>query len=170
MNYPQGGNGWQQMPPPNMPPQVYPGQVYPGQPYAPGHYAPPPPPKKKKTWLWVLLAAVAVFVLISGGLFAFARYQASRAVTVTYEVTGTGDTASVLYSVRDFENVTTEEAVDLPWSRDVEIVDGLTKAFRFIAQPLPGESVECKVTVNGKIRAQDRSTLAGKRALCFGTA
>ncbi|MED5813165.1 MmpS family transport accessory protein [Mycolicibacterium sp. 050232] len=164
MNYPQGGNAWQQIPPPNMPPQPYP-----GQPYAPGYYA-PPPPKKKKTWLWVLLALVVVCILIYGGLFAFARYQATRAVTVTYEVTGTGDTASVLYSVRDFDNVTTEESVDLPWSRDVEIVGGLTKAFQFKAQPKPGESVECKVTVNGKIRAQDRSTLAGKSAFCFGTA
>ncbi|MGV0770213.1 MmpS family transport accessory protein [Mycobacterium syngnathidarum] len=163
MNYPQSGNGWQQMPPPNMPPQPYP-----GQPYAPRPYA--PPPAKKKTWLWVVLAIVVVIALVYGGLLVFARYQASRAVTVTYEVTGTGDKASVLYSMRDFENVTTEQAVDLPWSKDVEIVDGLTKAFQFMAQPQPGENVECKVTVNGKIRAQDRSTLSGKKAFCFGTA
>lgn len=169
MNYPQSGNSWQQTPPPNMPPQPYPPQPYPPQPYVPGYYA-SPPTRKKKTWLWFVLAIVVVIALVYGGLLVFARYQASRAVTVTYEVTGTGDKASVLYSMRDFENVTTEEAVDLPWSKDVEIVDGLTKAFQFIAQPQPGESVECKVTVNGKIRAQDRSTLAGKKAFCFGTA
>ncbi len=33
-NYPQGGDGWQQMPSLNTPPQFYPGQLSPGQHYA----------------------------------------------------------------------------------------------------------------------------------------
>ncbi|MBU9765822.1 hypothetical protein FR943_18490 [Mycobacterium sp. TNTM28] len=163
MSYPQGGNGWQQMPPPNMAPQPFP-----GQPYGPGYY--PPPPKKKKTWLWVLLAIVTVIVVGIGGILAFVYYDSSRVVTVTYEVAGTDGSATVMYSQGEFGNLTTEEGVALPWRKDVELAPDAAKAFQLTVQPEPGGSAECKVTLNGEVIKQDKSQEPGRNAHCFGTA
>lgn len=155
MNYPQGGNGWQQMPPPNMPPQPYPGQPYLGQPYAPGYYVPPPPPKKKKTWLWVLLAILAVVVLAVAGLMLYVNR------TMTYEVTGTGATATVVYSETRDSGERAE--VPLPWTKKFT---GTHSVFNLQALPLNDDTVTCKVTIGGRVIATD--TQRYRWASCMG--
>lgn len=164
MNYPQGGNGWQQMPPPGVPPQPYP----PGPTgyYAPGYYPPPAPPKKKKTWLWVLLALFTVIVLAVGGGIAFALHAIDRPVTLTYEVTGSGDSASIRYTVRGLDDTKQEDAAGLPWTMDVTT----ERVFQLTAYPRPGETVECKVSADGEVLKQEKSDAAGRAAYCWGAA
>ncbi|MGV0815180.1 hypothetical protein ABQF34_24725 [Mycolicibacterium boenickei] len=162
MNYPQGGNGWQQIPPPNMPPQPYAGQPYPGQPYAPGYYA--PPPKKKMTWLWVLLALLVVVVLAVGGYVGFRFYGKDRDVTLAYSVIGTG-TAQVSYtggsSVKD---------VELPWAETVTLPS--PGSFQVIARP--GDSsviVACTVSMDGEVietGVPQGATGSSRVAICQG--
>lgn len=161
MNYPQGGNGRQQMPPPNVPPanmppqpyagQPYPGQPYTGQPYGPGYYAPtpaPPPKKKKKTWLWVPLAILAVVGLAVGGVFGFKYYDLNRTVTYTYEVTGTGATALVSYG-HNGVRVTEATEVPLPWTMTFE---GTRRwDYQLTANAPYGETVTCTVSINGTV-------------------
>ncbi|WP_066898347.1 MmpS family transport accessory protein [Mycolicibacterium houstonense] len=163
MNYPQGGNGWQHMPPHNMAPQVYPGQPYP-QAYAPGYYA-PPPPKKSKAWLWVLLAILTVIVLGVGGYVAFVAVESKRTWTVTYQVRGTGNSAAVRYSVRDGD--TTREDVPLPWTKEVTFTP--SKAYVLEVSPAAnGEMVTCEVHVDGELVDSDTVTGSGAKAVCSG--
>lgn len=156
MNYPQAGGGWQQMPP----------QPYPGQPYAPGYAA---PPKKRKTWLWILLAILVVIILAVGGAVALFNRAIDRPVTVTYEVTGSGQSASVRYSVKGFDDTKQEDAAELPWTMDVEMTEeNSTKVFQLTAYPRPGERVECKVSANGEVLKQAKSDVAGGSVRCWG--
>ncbi|OCB16593.1 hypothetical protein A5717_04210 [Mycolicibacterium porcinum] len=146
MNYPQGGNGWQQMPPPNMPPQPYPGQPYLGQPYAPGYYVPPPPPKKKKTWLWILLALLTVIlVAVVGGItFVVVTAKAhNREMTLTLAVTGTGS-AGVWYTPD-----LTSKRVDLPWSAEITIPK--SDSFELdVARTNRDAAITCTVRIDGR--------------------
>lgn len=159
MNYPQGGTGWQQTTPPNMPLQGYP-----GQPYVPGYYVPPPPPKKSNAWLWVLLALLLVIVLAVGGYIGFVAVESNRQWTVTYRVTGTGNSAAVRYSVR--EGGTTRENVHLPWAKDATL--NASTAFVLEATPATDrETVTCEVRVNGKLVASN-ITFGGPKAGCYG--
>ncbi|WKG01645.1 MmpS family transport accessory protein [Mycolicibacterium sp. HK-90] len=158
MNYPQGGHVWHQTPPPNMPPQVYP-----GQPYAPGYYAPPPPPKKSRAWLWVLLAILTVIVLAVGGYVVFVAVESKRTWTVTYQVSGSGNSAAVRYSVRD--GGTTTENVHLPWTKEASFGASTT----FVLEVTPAaisDSVACEVRVNGQL--VDNATITGAPAVCNG--
>lgn len=166
MNYPQGGNGWQQMPPPNVPPQSpsYPAQQYPGQPYAPGYYAPPQPKKKRMIWLWVPLAILAVVGLAVGGVFGFKYYELNRTVTYTYEVTGTGDTALVSYG-HDGGGVTDATEVPLPWSKTFE---GTRRSdFQLTANAPYGETVTCTVSIDGAV-VVTKTEPSGPWAACTG--
>lgn len=158
MNFPQGGNGWQHMPPHNMAPQVYPGQPYP-QAYAPGYYAPSPPPKKSKAWLWVLLAILTVIVLGVGGYVGFVGFRSPASpaqdspaehdqMTLTLEVTGTG-TAGVWYTPD-----LTVRPVDLPWTEEVTIPK--SDSFALNVNPVNRDAtVTCKVSIDGKVVAVD---------------
>jgi len=158
MNQPypgQPGNGWQHLPP----------QAYYGQPYPQGYYPPPPPPpKKNKTGLWVLLALLAVIVVVAGGVVAFKLYV-NRDWTATFEVTGTGTTATVRYSGADRETV--RKDVDLPWTQDITF-SGKVKAFVLEVFPFAeDESVSCSVTVNGEV-VVEKTRAPGEKVLCLG--
>ncbi|WP_166905460.1 MmpS family transport accessory protein [Mycobacterium sp. DL440] len=159
MNYPQGGNAWQQMPPPNMPPVPYP-----GPPFAPGYYA--PPPKKKKTWLWILLALVTVIVVAVGGGIAFVVLTANHPATVTYHVTGTGKSAEVRYTVPG--DNTAREDVRLPWTKELTFTGATATALILDAFPATGgDTVTCETSVNGKVVTSNTAS-DGSQAVCFG--
>lgn len=157
MNQPypgQPGNGWQHLPP----------QAYYGQPHAQGYYPPPPPPKRNKTGLWVLLALLAVIVVVAGGVVAFKLYV-NRDWTATFEVTGTGTTATVRYSGADRE--TARKDVDLPWTQDITF-SGKVKAFVLDVFPAAEtDTVACSVTVNGKV-VVEKTPAPGEQAVCLG--
>lgn len=161
MNYPQGGNAWQQMPPPNMPLQPYAGQAY-----APGYYVPPPPPKKKKTWLWVLLAILTVILVAVGGGITFVVVTANHSATVTYRVTGTGKDARVRYTAPG--DNTTSEDVQLPWTKELTFTGATATALILDAFPAaPGDTVTCETSVNGKVITSNTAS-EGSQAVCFG--
>ncbi|MBU8810603.1 hypothetical protein KL953_17115 [Mycolicibacterium goodii] len=157
MNQPYPGNQWQHLPP----------QPQYGQPYTPGFYPPPPPPpKKRKTGLWVLLALLAVIVVVGGGVVAFKLYV-NRDWTATFEVTGTGTTATVRYTASGRGPFAREEGVALPWARDITF-SGSEKAFVLDAFPTAeDDAVTCSVTVNGKV-VVEKTAAPGEQAVCIG--
>ncbi|MUL83566.1 MULTISPECIES: hypothetical protein [unclassified Mycolicibacterium] len=139
MNYPQAGDGWQQMPPP-----IFSAQPQPGQPYAPRHYPSATPPRKKKTWLWVLLAIVAVIVLAVGGGVAFfaVKSPAQDGMTLTLKVTGTGS-AGVWYTPD-----LSVKRVDLPWTEEITIPK--SESFELDVAPVNHDApVTCTVSIGG---------------------
>lgn len=156
--YPPQGGGY--------PPQ---GGGYPPQ----GGY--PQPPRKKKVWPWVLGGIALVLLLIIGGCVAFVGTvaneidkEANREVTVTYEAGGTG-TATVTYSGQGMD-VGQESDVALPWTKDVAL-DGLVKYVSLtVMAGFEGGQVSCKITVDGKVIAEDQASGQLATANCSGTA
>ncbi|WP_454791024.1 MmpS family transport accessory protein [Mycolicibacterium lutetiense] len=123
-----------------------------------------PPPKKDKTWLWVLSAIVAVIVLAIGGVAGFKYYERNRKVTFTYEVTGTGATAMVDYSFNG-GGVSETTEVPLPWTKTFE--GTRRSAFQLTANAPYGETVTCKVSIDGKIIVT-KTEPSGPWAACMG--
>lgn len=167
---------WQQ-------PQQQPGQPpYGGQPQ--GGYPPPPPPygyqqqqpKKRKLWPWILGAIFLVIFLGVGACTLFVGAVANeidnetkREVTITYEVTGTGTSAAITYSGRDF-NTAQETDAPLPWSRDVTI-DGLGKTVSLTAtNGMDDGTVTCRITADGTVLAEQTSSGPFASASCIGSA
>ncbi|MBU8821518.1 hypothetical protein EB74_11090 [Mycobacterium sp. SWH-M5] len=160
MNQPYPGqprNGWQHLPP----------QPCYGQPYPPGHHPPPPTPKRKKTGLWVLLALLAVIVVVAGGVVAYTLY-ANRDWTVTFEVTGTGTSATIRYwAAEDGGNIFRDDSAALPWAREITL-SGSQNAFVLDAFPATeDDTVTCSATVNGQVIVT-KTASPGKQVVCLG--
>lgn len=149
------------------------GHPQPGGYPAQGGY--PQPPKKKKVWPWVLGGIALVFLLIVGGCVAIVGVaaneidkEANREVTVAYEVTGTG-TASVFYSGRNFDTAQ-ENDTALPWTKNVTM-DGLLKVVSLTAtNGAEDGEISCRITVGGKVIAEQTSSGAFATVTCTGDA
>jgi hypothetical protein len=164
----------------NGPPQVPPSGYYqhPGYPPsypAPGYFQQPQKPKRP-VWPWVLGGILLTIFLGVGGCFAFVGLVANgidaeskREVTVTYEVTGTGDSVAVTYSGRDF-NTAQETGVGLPWRKDV-VIDGLGKTVILTGTRSMGDgTVTCRISANGKVVSEQTSSGPFASASCMGNA
>ncbi|MEV4152054.1 MmpS family transport accessory protein [Nocardia salmonicida] len=156
-----------QQPPPYG--QQPPGGGYPQQ----GGY--PQPPRKKKVWPWVLGGVLVVLLLIIGGCVALVgtvaneiENEVSREVTVSYQAGGTG-TSTVTYSDGSLD-VAQESEVTLPWSKEVTVT-GLVKFVSLsVLSGADGGSVSCKITVGGKVIAEDQASGQFASAICSGDA
>ncbi|MBB3039586.1 MmpS family transport accessory protein [Hoyosella altamirensis] len=181
-----------QQPNPGQPnPEQYPqgGQPYPpqggqsgGYPPQGGQYGPPPgyyqqPPKKKKKWPWILGGIILFFVLIFGGCMALIGgvateldRESEREVTVTYEVEGDTQSASITYSGRDF-NTAQDTNVALPWTTDVTIA-GLGKTVSLSASNDydTGGQITCRIRVGEQVISEQTSSGPFATASCIGNA
>lgn len=97
--------------------------------------------------------------------------------SVTYDVTGDGGAASnVSYSTFSGGGGGTESAANavLPFQKVVPISDAnllSTSVFSLVGQAGPsGTTISCKITVDGKVIAQQTSTGAYAVVTCSGTA
>ncbi|NOP99291.1 MmpS family transport accessory protein [Mycolicibacterium sp.] len=175
--------------PENQEPQNAPGAVPPQPPYGgqggyagyppPGYTQPPygyQPPKKRAVWPWILGGIFLVIFLGIGGCVAFVGSvakniddESKREVTVTYSVTGSGNSVAITYSGRDF-NTAQETDASLPWSKDVTI-DGLGKTVTLTAtNGSDGGTITCEISANGKTLAQQTSSGPFASASCIGSA
>ncbi|MEV0854358.1 MmpS family transport accessory protein [Nocardia fluminea] len=163
---------YSQQPPPygRQPAGGYPQQGgYPPQ----GGY--PQPPRKKKVWPWVLGGVLVVLLLVVGGCVALVgtvaneiENEVSREVTVSYEAGGSG-TSTVIYTDGSLD-VVTESDTALPWSKNVTIT-GLVKFVSLsVMSGIDGGTVSCKITVGGKVIAEDQATGQLASASCTGDA
>lgn len=163
----------QNQPTPGTPPQQgYPGypQQYPQQPY--GYQQ----PKKRRVWPWVLGGVLLVMFLGMGACVAFVGgvannidKESKRQVTVTYEVTGSGNSVAVTYSGHDF-NTAQDTGVSLPWTKQVT-VDGLGKTVSLTAtNGSDSGTVTCRISANGKVLAEQTSSGPFASANCIGNA
>jgi hypothetical protein len=133
-------------------------------------------PTKKPVWPWVLGAIFLVIFLGVAGCVAFVGGVASnidketkREVNVIYGVIGSGRSAAITYSGRDF-NTAQETAVSLPWNKSVTI-DGLGKTVSLTAtNDFDGGTITCQISANGKTIAQQTSTGPFATASCIGNA
>ncbi|MGC5258264.1 hypothetical protein ACPXCG_18120 [Gordonia sp. DT218] len=168
--YPQG-----QYPQGQYPQGQYPqGQPYPGQ-YPPPGY--PPPPKKRKKWPWILLALVVVFLVVVGGCVALVGgaidsvdEESERTVTVTYEITGDGPTASATYSTGNMDQAQDTD-VPVPWTKEVQIT-GLGKVVTLLASNgIDGSgAIRCRIRQGDSVISENASSGPGASASCSGTA
>ncbi|WP_231965610.1 MULTISPECIES: MmpS family transport accessory protein [unclassified Mycobacterium] len=95
--------------------------------------------------------------------------ESKREVTVTYSVTGSGESVAITYSGRDF-NTAQETDASLPWSKDVTI-DGLGKTVTLTAtNGSDGGTITCEISANGKTLAQQTSSGPFASASCIGNA
>lgn len=162
---PYGPAGYGGYPPPNYPPQ-----------YAQPAYGYQPPPPKRPVWPWILGGIVLVIFLGVGGCVAFVgtvatsiHDEATRKVTVTYNVKGSSESASITYSGQGF-NSAQETGASLPWTKNVTI-DGLGKTIMLTAtNGFADGTVTCEIKANGKILAQQTSTGAFATANCMASA
>ncbi|MFD4179975.1 MmpS family transport accessory protein [Rhodococcus sp. NPDC058514] len=163
---PGGGQGGQpgQFPPP-------------GQYPPPGYYQQQPPPAKRKKWPWILGGIVLVCILAFAGCAALLGGAANEidkelneVVSVTYEVTSDGPTASsITYTSGDSANTAQDNGASLPWSRNVT-VSGL-KIVSLTAQA--GESattITCTVRQGSTVISEQTSTGQFAVVSCSGTA
>ena len=171
-----------QTPPPGVHPQSPPPGYYPPPP--PGYAQPYPPqaayyqrpPKKRRVWPWILGGTFIAMLLGIGGCVALVGVMATgidneskREVTVTYEVTGTGDAVAITYSGRDF-NIAQDTGVSLPWSKDV-VIDGLGKTVTLTGTRGGDDgTVTCRISANGKVVSEQTSTGPFASAVCNGSA
>lgn len=165
--------------PPGYPQQPYGQQPPPYGQQPAGGYPPqggyPPPPRKKKVWPWVLGGVLVVLLLVVGGCVALVgtvaneiENEVSREVTVSYQAGGTG-TGTVIHTDGSMD-VVTESDIALPWSKDVAVT-GLVKFVSLsVMSGIDGGTVSCKITVGGKVIAQDQATGQLATASCTGDA
>ncbi|MFD3744227.1 MmpS family transport accessory protein [Nocardia sp. NPDC058633] len=148
---------------------------YPPQGGYPQHGGYPQPPRKKKVWPWVLGGILVVLLLVVGGCVALVgtvaneiENEVSREVTVSYQAGGTG-TSTVTYSDGNLD-VAQESDVALPWSKDVTVT-GLVKFVSLsVLSGADGGNVSCKITVGGKVIAEDQASGQFASAICSGDA
>jgi hypothetical protein len=162
------GSGFDPVPPsypPLGPPEHYgPPPGYP-PPAAPGHHATP----TKRRWPWIvggIIAAVVLVVVVGTAvIFTVARDDQPHAVTVTYEVTGTGS-AEITYHGSDggFTGPSTET---LPWRKQVTM--GGEHSFVEVSverAKSSDEPLRCRITADGKVIKEDESV--GAFVFCDG--
>ncbi|WP_054600986.1 MmpS family transport accessory protein [Mycolicibacterium fortuitum] len=143
-------------------------------------YGQPPygyqPPKKRRVWPWVLGGIFLVMFLGLGACVAFVGGvakniddESKREVTVTYSVTGSGNSAAITYSGRDF-NTAQETDVTLPWNKNVTI-DGLGKTVSLtVTNDSDGGTITCEISANGRTLARQTSSGPFATASCIGNA
>lgn len=102
-----------------------------------------------------------------------ASVEADRDVTVLYEVTGTSAASSITYSTYSDGNSGTEQANDqpLPFSKEFTIKAGGTfdySSFYLLAMNGMDDTgdISCKITVDGKVVAEQTSTGEYASASC----
>ncbi|MFI9204541.1 MmpS family transport accessory protein [Streptomyces sp. NPDC053048] len=102
-------------------------------------------------WPWVVLG---VLILLAGGcvaLFLGIREDASKEVTVTYEVTGSASDVAVSYSTwrrgEILENRQTSQS--LPWRKEVTTTAFSKGGVLAATTGASGGSVTCRVSVGG---------------------
>ncbi|MGW5437101.1 MmpS family transport accessory protein [Nocardia asteroides] len=170
---PLGGN-----PPHWQPPAGGPG--YSGAGYPPAGYAPgggyPPPPKKRKVWPWVLGGVLVVILLgfigciaLVGTAFNEVDKEINRAVTVTYQVEGTGTASSITYSGKNMD-IAQDTEVALPWTKDVT-VDGFVKTVTLTASAgADGGQITCRIRAGDDVIAEQTASGPWASASCSGDA
>ena len=138
-------------------------------------YPPPPPQKKRRTWLWVLggltalcLLGMGACVALIGGVANQVDKETKRQVAITYQVEGTGPSASITYSGNDL-NISQDTEAALPWTKSVTI-DGLAKTATLSAQNAGGGSVTCRILADGKQIAEQTANGSYAIASCTGDA
>jgi len=155
------------------------------QPGPPGYQPSPPgyaPPRKKRRWPWIVGGIVAFFVIIgiaagggdnsgptgNGGPGA----PAAEAGEVVYEVTGqgTGEAMSITYVTNAQFNQAQENGASLPWSKTVDLGNGLFNLASVVAQAGDGTtSITCKITKDGEVLVENTSTGQYALVTCSGS-
>ncbi|MGX9788076.1 MmpS family transport accessory protein [Mycobacterium sp. MMS18-G62] len=151
------GSGFNPVPPPYHPPPGGSGQFGPPSGYPP--YPAPPPRPAKKRWPWIvggILAAVVLAVVVGlVVIFAVAKNE-PQAVTVTYEVSGSGS-AEVTYWGAD-GNRSNPVTVALPWKTEVTMRGDDTYVSLSVERPKSSEEpVKCRITAGGKVIQENQA-------------
>lgn len=139
----------------------------------PGYY---PPPKKRRTWLWVLGGFIVVTLLgmgacaaLIGGVANEVDKESKRQVNVTYQVEGTGTSASITYSGQDL-NISQDTEATLPWTKNLTI-DGLMKSVTLTATNGDGGgAITCRIIADGKQITEQTANGPYASASCSGNA
>ena len=156
------------------------------QPGPPGYQPSPPgyaPPRKKRRWPWIVGGIVAFFVIIgiaagaggntgptgNGGP---AGAPAASGGEVVYEVTsqGRGTATSITYVTNAQFNQAQENGATLPWTKTVDLGNGLFSMASVVAQAGDGvSSITCKITKNGEVLVENTSTGQYALVTCSGS-
>jgi hypothetical protein len=159
--------------PPLGPPSGYPAPP-PG--YAPQQQMVPPgyELKKKKPfyrrfWFWLLVAVVVIIAIVASSAGGGSGGSISGTDKIVYEITSDASHVSATYAT--FSGGSVGEAQDNsatpPWSKTVTTKSSWVHSFSLVGQMSPaaisgggkdGTTISCKITVNGKVVAQQTST------------
>lgn len=157
-------------------------QPHPPQPQPPYQMPQPyPVAKKRRVWPWVLggiglfmvIAFAGCLALVGGAVNEVDKQiqQDSRAVLVTYEITGEGvATANNITYTKDV-NLGQEQVngAPLPFTKEVQFGEGLFKPLSVVAQAGDGTgTITCRILVDGQ--EVTKSTSQGQYAVvtCSG--
>jgi hypothetical protein len=132
--------------------------------------------KKKKSiitrwWFWLAVIVVVVIIATAvngGGGSKSGGSSASGKVTVVYTLESDAQAVSATYSTLTNGNIGSAQAngVTAPWTQEVQVADTWIKSFSLIGQMNPvfdgsapdGTTITCRITVDGKVVAEQTST------------
>lgn len=152
----------------------------------PGYPAPPPgyapqqpmlPPgyelKKKKPfyrrfWFWLLVAVVVIIAIVASSAGGGSGSSISGSDTIVYEITSDASHVSATYATFTDGNVgeAQDNSATPPWTKTVSAKSSWVHSFSLVGLMSPtlsgggkdGTTISCKITVNGKVVAQQTST------------
>jgi hypothetical protein len=169
-----------QQPGPGYPP---PAGYQPGPPVPPGYEL-----RKKKSifgrwWFWLAVVLVVVIIAVaasSGGSKGGGGSSASDKVEVVYTVESDAPTVSVTYTTLNGGNLGQEQTNNAPppFSKTLEVEDSFLKSFTMTASTdfaldgtttPPNHSITCRITVDGKVVAEQTSTGQAAIVTCAGS-
>jgi hypothetical protein len=132
--------------------------------------------KKKKSiikrwWFWLAIIVVVAIIAIAtsgGGGGKSGGSSASDKVTVVYTLESDAQAVSATYSTLTNGNIGSAQAnsVAAPWTQEVQVEDTWIKSFTLVGQMNPvfdgsapdGTTITCRITVDGKVVAEQTST------------
>jgi hypothetical protein len=134
----------------------------------PGYELKKKKPFYRRFWFWLLIAVVVIIAIVAstaGG----SGSSASGTDTIVYEITSDASHVSATYATFTAGNVgeAQDNSATPPWTKTVKAKSSWVHSFSLVGQMSPaalsgggndGTTISCKITVNGKVVAQQTST------------
>jgi Mycobacterium membrane protein len=128
--------------------------------HTPNTPTPPAPPRKSRTGRIILIVIVALVVLCGGGIAIVAALSgggspAGTSHTIVFEVAGPA-AADITYGVGTDQSQ--DNGASLPWRKEVTSKDDALLITVLLAQSKSTGDITCKITVDGKVVKENKSS------------